>query len=146
MLDLSEITARLRDGLPDLASVDGVAELAAVLAAPPQPHQRPRAFVALQGLRGGVMTAAAGAFIQEIDHTVAIYLLFPAHADPTGARAQVDIAAMQAQVIELLCGWVPASASVAPMRLVKAQLADLRPGLVVQTIEFGIADQLRIAR
>lgn len=146
MLDLADITRRLRDEVTDLASVDGVAELAAALAAPPQPHQRPRAFVALQGLRGGAMTASAGAFVQEIEHTVAVYLMFPAHADPTGARAQADVAAMQAQVIELLCGWVPQSAVLAPMRLIRGQLADLRPGLVVQSIEFGIADQLRIAR
>lgn len=145
MIQLSEITDRLSRTVPDLASVDGVAELAAVLKSPPQPHQRPRAFVALQTLRGGEVTSAAGVFVQMLDATVTVYLLFPSHADPTGARAVVDVGAMQASVIGALCGWVPPAGAITPFRLVRSALADLRPGLVVHTIEFGITDQLRIA-
>ena len=146
MLDIAEITARLRDEVAGLASVDGVAELAAVLQAPPQPHQRARAFLALQTLRGGEVTAAAGAFVQMVEATVTVYLLFPSHADPTGARAAGDVATLQGEVLAALCGWMPPSGAVTPFRLLRAALADLRPGLVVQTIEFGITDQLRIGQ
>jgi hypothetical protein len=145
MLEAQTIIDRLKTEVPSLGSVEGAAELAALLAAPPQVWTKPRAHVVSLGIRGGPVVAAAGGFIQSIEWTFAVYLTFVAHGDRRGARAMVDVTATQNDVILALCGWEPPETAIAgQMRLTRAYLAELKPGTIVYAVEFAVADQLRI--
>ncbi|NTT86920.1 phage tail terminator protein [Tabrizicola fusiformis] len=144
MIAALSIIERLREQVADLQSVDGAAELAAVLGAGPQVHARPRAFVVPLGLRGLEVQSFSGSYVQEIEVTFGVYLVFNAAADRTGARTLADVGTVQFAVIAALCGWTPAGSEVAgDFRLARAQLADLRPGQVAYALEFSAKDQLR---
>lgn len=144
MIAAAPIIERLRDQVADLQSVDGAAELAAVLKAGTQIHARPRAFVVPLGLRGLEVASFAGTYVQEIEVTFGVYLVFNATSDPTGARTLPDVGAIQTAVIAALCGWTPEGSEVAgDFRLARAQLADLKPGQVAYALEFTAKDQLR---
>lgn len=145
MLEAQTIIDRLKAEVPSLGSVEGAAELAALLAAPPQVWTKPRAHVVSLGIRGGPVVAAAGGYIQSIEWTFAVYLTFVAHGDRRGAKAMADVSATQNYVILALCGWVPPESAIAgEMRLTRAYLAELKPGTIVYAVEFAVPDQLRI--
>lgn len=145
MLDVGSIIARLSAQVPELASVKGASELAALLAAPPQVWARPQAHVVPMGIRGGPVQSAAGMYVQATDVSFSVYLAFPAHNDAKGARAMTDVAAVQNKVITSLCGWVPEGQDVdGEVRLARAYLAELKPGLLVYAIDFTVPDQMRI--
>jgi hypothetical protein len=146
MLATGSIMARLTAEVTDLASVKGASELAALLAAPPQVWKQPHAYVVPMGIRGGQVQSAAGIYVQAIDVSFSVYLVFPAHNDAKGARALADVAAVQSAVITALCGWVPAGqAADGDVRLARAYLAELKPGLLVYAIDFTVPDQMRIS-
>ena len=145
MLEAATIIDRLKATVPTLASVEGAAELAALLASPAQVWNRTRAHVVPLGIRGGVVLDAAGAFVQAIDVTFAVYLSFASHGDAKGTRKLDDVSVMQNAIIATLCGWVPAGVtSQGEVRLSRAYLADLKPGAIVYALEFAVSDQLRI--
>lgn len=145
MLEAATIIARLTSTVPTLASVEGAAELAALLASPAQVWARPRAHVVPLGVRGGPVLDAAGGFVQAIDVAFAVYLSFPSHGDAKGARKLDDVSALQNAIIATLCGWVPAGVtSQGEVRLARAYLAELKPGAIVYALEFAVSDHLRI--
>lgn len=145
MLEAATIISRLTSTVPALASVEGAAELAALLASPPQVWNRTRAHVVPLGIRGGAVLDAAGAFVQAIDVAFAVYLSFPSHGDAKGGRKLDDVSALQNAVIATLCGWVPAGVtSQGEVRLGRAYLAELKPGAIVYALEFAVSDHLRI--
>lgn len=143
MLAMQDVIERLKDLVPDLGSVEGAMELAALMAAKPQAHAKPRAHVVPMGLRGAQLEASTGAFVQDIDVAFTVFLTLSAVADRRGQRVATDVHDLQISVIESLCGWGPEDA-VGVVRLIRAAPIDLRPGVLVYAIEFAISDQLRI--
>lgn len=145
MLEAATIITRLTSTVPALASVEGAAELAALLASPPQVWNRARAHVVPLGIKGGAVQDAAGVFVQAIDVAFAVYLSLPSHGDAKGGRKLDDVSVLQNAIIATLCGWVPAGvASQGEVRLVRAYLAELKPGAIVYALEFAVSDHLRI--
>lgn len=145
MLEAATIIARLKDNVADLGSVEGAAELAALLASPAQVYARPRAHVVPMGIRGGPVQDVACAFVQAIDVQFAVYVSFAAHGDRKGAKGLEDVSTTQNAIIAALCGWVPAGLTThGEIRLGRAYLAELKPGLIVYALEFAVSDQLRI--
>ena len=145
MLDIDSIITRLTAQVPELASVKGAIELAALLTNPPQVWSKPQAHVVPIGIRGGQVQSASGMYVQATDVSFSVYLAFPAHSDAKGARAMVNVADVQNKVITALCGWVPDGQDVdGDVRLSRAYLAELKPGLLVYAIEFTVPDQIRI--
>jgi hypothetical protein len=87
----------------------------------------------------------AGAFVQGVEHSFGVYLSLAAHADAKGNRASADLPALIEQVVTTLCGWVPPGVTTGgDLRLSRAYLAELKPGLLVYAIEFTLPDHLRI--
>ena len=145
MLEAASIILRLQTEVPVFASIEGAAELAALMAAPPQVFAKPKAHVVPMGIKGGAVIDAAGAFVQAIEYQFAVYFSVSAHGDRKGARAMDDISLIQNAVVTALCGWVPpGTLTHGDIRLTRAYLAELKPGLIVYAIEFAAPDQLRI--
>lgn len=144
MIAASVVGARLRDQVAGLAAVQGVADLAAALKSAPQIHGRPLAYVAHLGMQGGPARAVAGAYVQDLDTRIGVYVFFPSVSDPTGGRGQDEVGQVLAAILAALCGWVPEPNCPGPLRLWRQQMADLRPGLIAYEIIFAVQDQLRI--
>jgi hypothetical protein len=144
-MDATPVIARLKDMVPELRSVEGAAELAALMASKPQPTAGIAAHVILTGLRGAAADAAA-----EIEETLAVILTISAPGDRKGARAGDQLGAVVTSVILALAGWAPASSwepdseTVGVFRLARAAVQRMEPGIIVYAIEFAITDQLRI--
>jgi hypothetical protein len=143
MLAMQDIIDRLRDAMPELGSVEGAAELAALLASKPQVQSKPRAHVVPMGLRGGKLQAAASSFTQDVDISFSVFLTIPATGDRQGARAALAVDDLINGVLIALCGWGPDDVA-GVVRLTRAAPLDLKPGVFVYAIEFAIEDQLRI--
>ncbi len=145
MLEAQSIITRLRTEMPVFASVEGAAELAALMAAPPQVFAKPKAHVVPMGINGGAVVDAAGAFVQAVEHLFAVYFSVSAHGDRKGGSKLDDVSALQNDVVLALCGWSPPGLTTnGDIRLKRAYLAELKPGLIVYAIDFAVPDQLRI--
>ena len=145
MIEAATLIARLKSTMPELGSVEGAAELAALMAAPPQVWSKPRANVVPLGVRGGAPQDIAGAFVQPIEVSFAVFLTVAAHGDRKGSKALDNVSALQNAVITALCGWVPeGSTTGGDIRLARGYLAELKPGVVVYALEFSVPDQIRI--
>ena len=145
MIEAATIITRLKSAVPELGSVEGAMELAALMAAAPQVWAKPRAHVVPRGIRGGAVQDFAGGFVQGIEWTFAVFLTFASHGDRKGAKALDDVSAVQNAVIAALCGWAPAGSAIGgEMRLASAYLAELKPGAVVYVLEFSVPDQVRM--
>ena len=143
MIALQPVIDRLVANVPALRTVQGAAELAALLAAKTPITGRPFAHVVPNGIRGAEVSATTGLFVQMVDHLFAVYLTIPATADRAGTKALPDALALQNSIIDALAGWAPDDVS-GVFRLTRAGLQRFEPGLIVYVIEFAIADQLRI--
>ena len=144
MIALQSIIDRLLANAPGLRSVQGAAELAALLASKKPMTGQPFAHVVPNGMRGAEVSAATGLFVQNVEHLFAVYLTIPATADRAGSKALPDVLSLQNEVIAALVGWAPADVS-GVFRLARAGLQRFEPGIIVYVIEFAIADQLRIS-
>ena len=145
MLEAQSIIARLQTEMPVFGSVEGAAELAALMAAPPQVFAKPRAHVVPMGINGGAVVDAAGAFVQTIEHLFAVYMSISAHGDRKGGKKLEDVSVLQNSLVLALCGWSPPGLTTCgDIRLKRAYLVELKPGLIVYAIDFAVPDQLRI--
>lgn len=140
---VGEVIARLAERVPELAGrIEGAAELSALMRENRLPQVTPAAHVLPLGLRGLQADAAAGAFRQAVDETVAVVLTWRGY-EPTGARALAPLDALIGAVIEALAGWGPAAAS-GVLRLARGQLVAINAGTIVYQIDFTLTDHLRI--
>jgi hypothetical protein len=137
-----EVIARLQSEVPQIRSIEPTLSFAAIMASGGLPQVTPAAYVVGSGTRGGAVNASAGAFVQDIDETVAVVLVFRTNTK-TGGKA-VDVVEETRQAIrDALCGWAPAGA-MSLFRLVTDAVVTLAAGTVVTQAEFALADQLRI--
>lgn len=147
MFQASSVIDRLIATVPELGSVEGAAELAALLNAPPQIWAKPRAHVVPMGIRGGQVLGATGAYVQDIEVAFSVYVSIASHGDAKGKRSMQDVSALQNKIITALCGWVPTGLTTGgDVRLGRAYLAELKPGLLVYAMDFNLPDQMRIAQ
>lgn len=142
-MQVDAVIARLKARAPNLRTVEGAAELAALLEANAL-SQRPdvSAFVLPTGMRGGPVGSASELFTQSVEESVSV-LLSMRNADRTGARALLEIGPEIDAVIAAICGWGPNDAP-GVFKLVRAAAAGLSKGTFTYLIEFSISDQLRI--
>lgn len=142
-----EVVARLRAEVPELRSVDGAAELAAVMKGGRAPNQVPAAFVLAAGLRARAPDAAAGMYRQLVAETTGILIVAATAGDARGGKAASRAEALCGAVVAALAGWTPAGADViGPMQLESAELVGLEAGVVSYQVNFSTQRQLRITR
>lgn len=139
---LETVRSRLAARVPGLRSVEGAASLMALADQNALPHQTPAAHVIWTGLTGGQASAAAGAYVQAVDETLAVVLTIRTN-DATGRRALEEEAALRPQIVEALAGWAPGG-EVGVFRLLRAGLVRMMQGTLVYQFDFAISDQLRI--
>jgi hypothetical protein len=139
-----EVIARLQSEVPRLRSVEPTLSFAAVMASGGLPQNTPAAFVVGTGTRGGSVNASAGAFVQDVDETLAVILIFRTDSK-TGGRKIDEVEELRADVRTALCGWAPEGA-ISVFRLVNDAIVSLAAGTVVVQADFAIADQLRIVQ
>ncbi|WPY94678.1 hypothetical protein T8T21_00705 [Limimaricola variabilis] len=139
---IPDIIARLKTGVPALRSVEGASSLAAILKSKALPEVTPAAHVVPLGLRGGQVSAAAGAFVQGIDEMVGVVLTLRTYSR-TGARAVPEIDELVDAVIRALAGWGPEEA-IGQLRLARGNLLSMETGTILYQVDFALSDQVRI--
>lgn len=141
MIDL--VIARLKGQVSDFHNrVEGAAALSALIERQALPANTPAAHVIPAAMRGGTADAAAGAFLQEFTETVAVVITVRPN-DRVGARGIEPIEALKTSVINALVGWAP-SDELGVFTLTSGQITTVLGGAVAYTLQFRIADQLRI--
>jgi hypothetical protein len=100
------------------------------------------AYVMPAGLRGGKVLDATGVFAQDLDRVIAVVIIVPA-PNPGFSLQASTIDAQIRDVIDALCGWVPADV-IGPFQLVRGAMINLGEGLLAFQIDFSVPDQLRI--
>lgn len=132
-----DVITRLKERVPTLQHrVEGVAGMANL------PQHGPAARVLSSGLTGGTPNASSGYFVQPVDETVSVYLVF-LNVQGMGGN-QLDLFdQVRSSVIEAICGWAPED-PVGVFRLVRGQIDRFESGTLVYRIDFAIGDQLRI--
>lgn len=143
MLAAADIIARLKAEGPELRSVQGAVELAALLKAGTPIVGKPFAHVVPMGLRGLPPEVATGAFVQQIDVAFSVVLTIPTVDDPKGEKAQSTADALMTSVITALSGWGPETAP-GVVYMTRAQIVRFEPGLIVYGIDFAITDRLEV--
>lgn len=145
--------AAVRDRLSGIDALGGRiqpgASLAELMARNQAPQTCPAAFVLPLGIRGGTVTAMAGAFAQDIVETLGIVLFLRAAGDATGGSLTDRLTPLRNAVIRAIVGWEPQSdwlegESVGVFRLARGELMSLSAGLLTYQIDFALDDQLRI--
>ena len=140
---VDQVITRLQARAPDLRSVEGAAQLTALMEAKALPQAAGvSAFVLPTGLRGGQPSASAGIFVQPIEESVSV-LLSLRNAGRTGEKGLEDIGPHIDAVLAALCGWGPEDAP-GVFRLVRAGTVALTKGTFTYVIELSLTDQLRI--
>lgn len=135
------LKTRLRDAVPELRSVEGAANMAALMQSNGLPQQTPAAHVVTLGMQGGDEEAAAGAFIQSYQEVLGVIVTWRTVVNTD--RAVSDVEDLIRTIVRAVAGWEPAGA-MAPFKLLRGQLVTMAKGTLVYQLDFAIADQLRI--
>jgi hypothetical protein len=141
---VSDIKARINDRVPALAGrLEEVADFAALISAGVTPQRSPAGYVIPLGFNGREPADAAGMFIQSLDKSVGVVLVVDAVGDAKAKRAQAAIDVLETDVLNAVCGYVPAGAT-AEMRAMRGRLISVETGAVYYQIDFALQSQLRI--
>lgn len=143
MIAAADIIARLMQEGPELRSVQGAIELAALLAAGTPIVGKPFAHVVPMGLRGLPPEVGTGHFAQQIDVTFSVVLTIPIIADPKGEKALIAADPLVNSIITALSGWGPETAP-GVIYMTRSQIVRFEPGLIVYGIDFSITDRLEV--
>ena len=135
------VKARLSDAVPALRTVEGAANLAALMASNGLPQQTPAAHVVTLGIQGGDEEAMAGAYIQSVTEVVVVIVTWRMVVQTD--RAVADVEMLIDEITQAVAGWEPEGA-MAPFRLLRGQLVTMNKGTLVYQLDFAIPNQLRI--
>jgi hypothetical protein len=135
------VKARLSDAVPALRTVEGAANMAALMASNGLPQQTPAAHVVTLGIQGGDEEAMAGAFIQSVTEVVGVIVTWRMVVQTD--RAVADVETLIDAITQAVAGWEPEGA-MAPFRLLRGQLVTMNKGTLVYQLDFAIPNQLRI--
>lgn len=141
-MQVGAVIARLKAMVPDLRSVEGAAEMQALIRAKALPQVTPAAHVIPVGLRGGAESSVSAPYVQDVEETVGIVLTFRA-TDPASARALEEPSTLIWAVLGAVLGWGPDDQP-GVFRLVRAGTQTMETGTLVYLIEIAIQLQLRI--
>lgn len=136
------------DELPE-SRVKFAAELAELVRRDALPNSPLSAFLLLAGSRGiDTGSAGTGFFIQSIEETVAVVLIFNAASDVTGGKTVAREDAIEAAIKAAIAGWMPDGDNgriyTTDFRFQSSNVASLVAGRVIYQLEFVIGLQLRI--
>jgi len=141
---ISDVKARIESKVTALAGrLEEVADLAALIAAGALPQRSPAGYVIPLGFNGRPPADAAGMFIQSLDKSVGLVLVVQAPGDPKARRALATIDALEADVLDGVCGYVPDGA-LGELHATRGRLVSVDAGTVFYQIDFAIQSQLRI--
>jgi hypothetical protein len=141
---VTDIKTRIESNVPTLAGrLEEVADLAALIAAGALPQRSPAGYVIPLGFNGRPPADAAGLFIQSLDKSVGLVLVVQAPGDPKARRALATIDDLEADVLNAVCGFVPAGA-IGELHATRGRLVSVDAGTVFYQIDFAIQSQLRI--
>lgn len=99
------------------------------------------AYVMPAGLRGGRATAAAGAFVQDIDEVIAVVILVPAPSKGFGRQA-ATAGGLIKDTINALAGWAPDDAT-GVFQVLRGAMINLGDAVLAYQLDFSISDQVR---
>lgn len=142
MLQAPAIIQRLRELVPELRSVDGALEAAALQRAKVALVGKPIAHVIPTGARAQRPDVITGAFSQTVDLTFAVIVTIPVANDATGAKTAATIDRLLGSILAALLGWGPEDA---PGVIAASgwSLMRLDTEAVAYSIDFYITDLLR---
>ncbi|MGJ5203637.1 phage tail terminator protein [Bradyrhizobium sp. HKCCYLR20261] len=141
---VDDVSARIDASVPALAGrIEGVADLAALIAAGALPQREVAAFVVPLGFddRGG--ESVTSAHTQVLEESVAVILCIKALGDAKARRALPTIEQLSGAVIAAVAGWAPGDVA-GVFRVTRGRLLSAEKGLVIYQIDFALLDQLRI--
>lgn len=122
------LIARIKSSVPALLDVFTGADLAALKEG--QPLRSPTAFVFMLNEAGGANRYMTGAVAQKRSQQVAVVLAVRNVRDATGAKAQLDVDGLRAQVDAALFGWSPNAAIYDPLTFQRGGLVELSNGWI----------------
>lgn len=132
------------DGVPSLTGrVQGAAALAHLTRSGVSFQGDRAAFVLPLGLRAGEADILTGLVRQPLDRMVGVVLMVRNLADGTGEQALAELEPIVDDVIARIVGWGPSD--FAQFTLARGELVSIDAGVITFQLDFGLADQLRIA-
>jgi hypothetical protein len=139
---IADIITRLQEKVTDFRSVEGAASFSALIKRKALPQATPAAHVIPMSLRGSNPDAATGVFRQSITETVGIVITVRPN-DHIGARGIDPVEHLKTEVIKAIAGWATDD-EVGVFQVTSGSMTSVSGGAVVYTLQFSIADQLRI--
>lgn len=123
--------------------VEGIAQMAALIAQNALPQADVCAFVVPLGFddRGG--DSATGAHTQMLEDSVGVILCIKARGDAKAKKALPTIEQLTNSVVDAVAGWGPAAAT-GVFRVNRGRLLSFEGGIVLYQLDFTLLDQLRI--
>lgn len=137
-----DVMARLSDRVVDLRYIEGVADFTKLLQKKSLPQQTPAVHVVPTGIRGGTPDAASAVFTQPTTETISVILTIRSN-DQAGERAMEQAGQKINAIINAIAGWAP-NDEIGVFVLGRGTVSNVGAGAFVYTLEFSIADQLRI--
>ncbi|WP_315742834.1 MULTISPECIES: hypothetical protein [unclassified Bradyrhizobium] len=141
---VDDVSTRIAATVPALAGrIEGVADLAALIAQGALPQREVSAFVVPLGFddRGG--DSATSAHTQMLEESVGVILCVKALGDVKAQRALPTIDQLTGAVIAAVAGWAPADVA-GVLRVSRGRLLSAEKGLVLYQLDFALLDQLRV--
>ncbi len=141
---VDSVAQRISDSVPDLAGrIEGIADLAFLIASSAMPQREVCAFVVPLGFddRGG--DSATGAHTQMLQNAVGVVLSIKALGDAKARKALPTIETLEKAVVNAVAGWAPEDTA-GVFRVTRGRLVSVDKGLVLYQLDFSLLDQLRI--
>ncbi|WP_316200407.1 MULTISPECIES: hypothetical protein [unclassified Bradyrhizobium] len=141
---VDSVAARIEALVSDLAGrVEGIADLAALVAEGALPQREVTAFVVPLGFddRGG--DSATSVHTQMLENAIGVVLCIKALGDTKARRALPPIERLTDSVLHAVAGWAPDDVA-GVFRVTRGRLLSAEKGLVLYQLDFALQDQLRV--
>ncbi|WP_316171041.1 hypothetical protein [Bradyrhizobium sp. SZCCHNRI1058] len=141
---VGDVSERIAASVPALAGrIEGIADLAALIAEGALPQREVSAFVVPLGFddRGG--DSATSAHTQMLEESIGVVLCIKALGDAKARRALPTIEQLSGAVIAAVAGWAPDDVA-GVFRVTRGRLLSAEKGLVLYQLDFALLDQLRV--
>jgi hypothetical protein len=140
---VDDVIARIETAVPELNKrVQGVADLAGLIAAGKLPQTSSAAWVFHAGDSAAPGTAMTGVTRQEVTETISVVVFCRVAGDSTGDKARQSIDELRVEIRDSLVGWTPASGD-EEMEYRRGQVIGMEGGSVFYQMDFVSGWQLR---
>lgn len=141
---IDTLIARLKSNASLLGErVEGAASLSAFMASKELPQTTPAAWIIPLNLGGGDAASSTGAHRQMLTRTIGVLWVMSYAGSAAGGEFTADLAAIEAEIIAALAGFVPIAGQGA-LRLIRSGIDAQEDGYFFWQTEFAFTDQLRI--